>query len=67
MRTKCEDKLEALRAHKAALLRDADEARASGDKKTLQMTRLLLRQCDHLIERTERVSGHRPIMNFEDE
>lgn len=64
---KREEQLNALRAHRAALLRDLDEAQASGDEKALQLTDLLLRQCNYLLERAEREERDASIMKCKDE
>jgi hypothetical protein len=50
-------KLQALRAHRAALVRRAKKAEQIGDEESVEMTRLLLRQCDCLIEMAEKAVG----------
>jgi hypothetical protein len=43
-----------LHARRAALERLADAAQLVGNQQSLEMTKLLIRQCDFLIERAER-------------
>jgi hypothetical protein len=51
--TEISEELEALYARRAELERTAKEARAAGDDASLQITKLLLEQCDFLIVRAE--------------
>jgi hypothetical protein len=44
-------RLEALYAHRAHLEQDAEKARQAGDQKSVEMTDLLLMQCDFLIQK----------------
>ena len=52
-------RLEALKAHREDLERQADQARAAGDEKALAMVLILLKQCDALTEKAEKELARR--------
>ena len=52
------DKLEILRRYRRDLEQHAEEARRARDDQGLAVIKLLLQQCDFLVERAERESEH---------